>query len=165
VLVAKLEGARVVLAGIEKDKCRMELAKSLGVDNVVNASRENLVEVVRSMSKGEGADVVFECAGDPASLDVCLDAVRKGGTVVQAGVYPSRVETEINRVMMKELSFIGTYGYVWTTWPRSLRLLAEGKIDTEAIVSHEFPLHRFEEAFRTSQERLGTKVIFNPQAA
>jgi len=165
VLVAKLEGARVVIAGIERDKCRMELAKSLGIDNVVNASRENLVEVVRSMSKGEGADVVFECAGDPASLDVCLDAVRKGGTVVQAGVYPSRVETEINRVMMKELSFIGTYGYVWTTWQRSLRLLAEGKIDTEAIISHEFPLHRFEEAFRTSQERLGTKVIFNPQAA
>jgi len=164
-VVAKLEGARVVVAGIQKDKVRMELAKSLGADVVVNASQDSVVEVVRSLNGGDGADIVFECAGATASLDVCLDAVRKGGTVVQAGVYPGRVETELNRVMMKELNFIGIYGYVWTTWQRSLRLLSEGKINTEAIITHEFSLDEYEKAFRTTQDGSGAKVIFNLESS
>jgi L-iditol 2-dehydrogenase len=106
---------------------------------------------------------VYECAGAAPSLDVSLDAVRKGGTVVQVGVYPGRIETDLNRIMMKELRFIGTYGYVWTTWQRSLALLSEGRINTEAIVSHEFPLERFEEAFQVTQNGSAAKVILNPQ--
>ena len=162
--IARLEGARVVVAGIGKDQCRLELAKSLGADVVVDVSREDPREVVRALSYGDGADLVYECAGATDSLDVCLDAVRKGGTVVQAGVHPGRVETDLNRVMMKELRFIGTYGYVWTTWQRSLRLLSDGRINTEAIISHEFPLERFAEAFQLTQDGSAAKVILNPQA-
>jgi threonine dehydrogenase-like Zn-dependent dehydrogenase len=82
---------------------------------------------------------------------------------VQAGVYPGRIETDLNRVMMKELRYIGIYGYVWTTWQRSLRLLSEGRINTEPIISHEFPLERFEEAFQVTQDGSAVKVILNPQ--
>ena len=64
---------------------------------------------------------------------------------------------------MKELRLIGTYGYVWSTWQRSLRLLSERKIDTAAIISHEFPLRSFEEAFRRTEDGSAAKVIFNPQ--
>jgi L-iditol 2-dehydrogenase len=162
-LIARLEGAKVVIAGIAKDQRRLQLAKSLGADVVVDVSREDPREVVRALSHGDGADLVYECAGAPASLDVCLDAVRKGGTVVQAGVYPGRIETDLNRVMMKELRYIGIYGYVWTTWQRSLRLLSEGRINTEPIISHEFPLERFEEAFQVTQDGSAVKVILNPQ--
>ncbi len=161
-LIAKLEGAKVIVAGIAKDKRRLELAQILGADVVVDSSREELPEVVKSLSEGDGADLAYECAGATASLDLCLDAVRKGGTVVQAGVYPGRVEVDLNRIMMKELRFIGTYGYVWATWQRSLRLFSEGKVDTEAIISHEFPLSRFEEAFRATEDGAAIKVIFNP---
>jgi L-iditol 2-dehydrogenase len=162
-LVAKLEGARVIIAGITKDRPRLEMARSLGADVVVDASNEDLREVVKSFGKKDGADLVFECAGVAGSLDVCLDAVRKGGTVVQAGVYPGRIETDLNRIMMKELRLVGSYGYVWSTWQRSLRLLSEGKIDTAAIISHEFPLRSFEEAFRRTEDGSAAKVIFNPQ--
>ncbi len=164
-LIAKLEGAKVIVAGVAKDTRRLELARALGADLVVDASSQDLLEVVKSLSKGDGADLVYECAGATASLDLCLDAVRKAGTVVQAGVYPGRVETELNRVVMKELRFIGTYGYVWKSWRRSLRLLSEGRVNAEALVSHEFPLSRFEDAFRTAQG-LGdpaVKVIFKPE--
>jgi L-iditol 2-dehydrogenase len=162
-LIAGLEGAKVVVAGIARDKRRLELAKSLGADVVVDVSRDDPREIIKSLSKGDGADLVYECAGAAASLDVCLDTVRKGGTVAQLGVYPGRVETELNRVMMKELKFIGTYGYVWTTWQRSLELLSEGKINTEAIISHEFALEQFQEAFQVTQDGTAAKVIFNPR--
>jgi L-iditol 2-dehydrogenase len=161
-MIAKLEGAKVIVAGIEKDTRRLQLALSLGAEVVVNVSGENVREVVKSLSDGDGADLVYECAGAVESLDACLDSVRKGGTVVQAGVYPGRIETDLNRVMMKELRFIGTYGYVWTTWQRSIKLLSEGKVNTEAIISHEFSIEDFDEAFSVTQQSCAAKVILNP---
>lgn len=162
-LVAKLEGARTVMVGIGKDQRRLELAKTLGADCVVDTSERDAREVIQSLSSGDGADIVYECSGAVESLDFCLDAVQKGGTVVQAGVYGEPITTDLGRVMMKELEFIGTYGYVWTTWQRSLKLLSERKIDPEALISHEFSLEQYQEAFRVTQDGTGVKVIFNPQ--
>ena len=83
--------------------------------------------------------------------------------MVQMGVYPGPIQTDLNKVMMKELRLIGTYGYVWTSWRRAIQLLSEGKVNTEALVSHEFPLSQFEEAFRVTQDGTAIKVVLNPQ--
>ncbi|HUU13954.1 MAG TPA: zinc-binding dehydrogenase [Terriglobia bacterium] len=160
--IAKLEGATVIVAGIEKDGRRLALARDLGADLIVNGSRQDLLEIIRR-ERPEGADLVFECAGAMESLNLCWEAVRKEGTVVQIGVYPGPIQTDLNKVMMKELRFIGTYGYVWTSWERCVRLLREGEVRTEELISHEFPLHRFEEAFRVTQDGTATKVVLNPQ--
>jgi len=96
-------------------------------------------------------------------LSVCWEAVRKEGTVVQVGVYPGPIETDLNKVMMKELKFIGTYGYVWTSWKRAVRLWDEKRIQIDSMVSHEYPLSRFEEAFRATQDGSAIKVVLNPE--
>jgi L-iditol 2-dehydrogenase len=158
-LIARLEGAKVMIAGIEKDQCRLETATQLGAEVVVNSSREDLLSIVRHYSRGQGADLVYECAGSAASLDACWDAVRKEGTVVQVGVYPGPVQTDVNKVMMKELRYIGTYGYVWTSWKRAIRLLDERRLDLERLVTHQYPLDQFEAAFRATQDGSATKVI------
>ncbi len=160
--IAKLEGATVIVAGIGKDKPRLACAKELGADAVVNAADQSLLEMVLDYSTGRGADVVFECAGSAASLAACWEAVRKEGTLVPIGVYPGPIQTDFNKITMKELRVIGSYGYVWTSWQRSVRLLAEGKVNTGLLVSHEFPLHEFREAFRVTQDGTATKVVFSP---
>jgi L-iditol 2-dehydrogenase len=161
--IAKLEGGAVIVAGIAKDARRLALARDLGADLIVETPRQELLEIVRGQ-RPEGADLVFECAGAADSLNLCLEAVRKEGTVVQVGVYPGPIRTDLNKVMMKELRFIGTYGYVWTTWQRSLRLLAEGRVRTEDLISHEYPLSEFQEAFRVTQDGTAAKVVFTPDA-
>jgi L-iditol 2-dehydrogenase len=163
--IARLEGARVIIAGTDKDRLRLACAKSLGADFVVNVSQQDLVQLVRQESKGQGADVVYECAGAAGSLDLCWEAVRKEGTVAQVGVYPAPVQTDLNKVMMKELWLIGTYGYVWTSWKRAVQLLSEGKVNTGVLVSHEYPLRRFEEAFRITQDGTAIKVVFTPEVS
>jgi threonine dehydrogenase-like Zn-dependent dehydrogenase len=65
--------------------------------------------------------------------------------------------------MMKELRVIGSYGYVWTTWRRTVQLLAEGKINVDEMVSHEFPLEGYQEAFRVTQDGSAVKVILSPE--
>jgi L-iditol 2-dehydrogenase len=160
-LVAKLEGARVIVAGIAKDRSRLALAKNLGADMVVDVSTEDLPGIIAGLTDGEGADLVYECSGVAQSLDLCWTAVRREGTLAQVGIYPSRIETDFNKVVMKELNVTGSFGYVWTSWRRSIQLLSEGRVNTRALISHELSLSQFEEAFRITQDGTATKVVFN----
>jgi L-iditol 2-dehydrogenase len=160
-LVAKLEGARVIVAGIAKDRSRLALAKDLGADMVVDVSTEDLPGIIAGLTDGEGADLVYECSGVAQSLDLCWAAVRREGTLAQVGIYPSRIETDFNKVVMKELNVTGSFGYIWTSWRRSIQLLSEGRVNTRALISHELPLSQFEEAFRITQDGTATKVVFN----
>ncbi len=161
--VAKIEGARVILAGLSKDAARLECGRALGADVVVDVERDDLVDHVMEISGGRGADTVFECAGSQASLASCWRAIRKEGTLAPLGVYGGPITTDFGNIMMKELRVIGSYGYVWTSWQRTVRLLGEGKIDAEALISHELPLERFEEGFRATQDGSAIKVVLNPE--
>lgn len=160
-LVAKLEGARVIVAGIDRDRPRLACIKDMGADETVNASQRDLVSVVRQLSQGDGADLVYECSGSSQSLAACFHAVRKGGTVAQIGSYPEPIEVDLNQLMMKELQFVGTYGYVWTSWNRAIKLFDQRKLNLERLVSHEYRLEEFEQAFQTIQQGQAIKVIFN----
>ena len=161
-LIAKLEGATVIVAGTAKDQQRLVCAKEMGADEVVDISREDPLEIVRHCSHGLGADVVYECAGVASSLDMCWEAIKREGTLVPVGIYPGLIKTDFNKVTMKDLRVVGSFGYVWTSWQRSIRLLSDGKINVEALISHELPLSRFEEAFRWTQDGSAIKVVLNP---
>ena len=161
-LVAKLEGARVIVAGTEKDRRRLTLAREMGADAVVDVTRENLADVVRDHNRGEGADVVYECAGVAASLEACWGAVRNEGTLVPLGIYPGTIQTDFNKITMKELRVMGSFGYVWTSWNRCLKLLANGDVDTEKLISHIYPFERFNEALDALGAGLTVKVVLRP---
>lgn len=160
--VAKLEGARVVIAGLGKDAVRLDCARRLGADFVVNIGEDDALDVVRELTGGRGADLVYECAGSAASLATCWAAVRKGGTLAPLGVHPGPIQTDFNSIMMKELNVFGSYGYVWTSWERTVNLLAEGKIDVDTMISHELRLEDFADGFRLTQDGTAIKVILTP---
>ncbi len=160
--IARLEGARVILAGLSKDAPRLACARALGADVVVDVEKEDLQEIVRELSGGRGADIVYECAGSPSSLAACWEAVCKQGTLAPLGVFAGPIVTDFGKIMMKELDVIGSYGYVWTSWQRTVRLLAEKNVDVDALISHELPLERFADGFRLTQDGTAIKVIFNP---
>ena len=162
--IAKLEGARVIVVGTNKDERRLALAKTLGADAVVNVSRENALEAVQQLSGGEGADLVYECAGVPASLDLCWEAVARGGKLVPLGIYPGPIQTDFNKITMKELNVAGSYGYVWTSWRRCLQLLSDGKVKAEELISHEYSLEHFDEAVEATMNGSAVKVVLTPTA-
>lgn len=160
--VAHLQGATVIVTGIERDTRRLACARELGAEEVVDVTRSDPLEVVHRSSDGEGADLVYECAGSAPSLEFCWKAVRKEGTLVSLGVHPGSVNTDFNQVMMKELQVIGSYGYVSTSWKRCIRLWEERLLDVEGLVSHQFPLEDFRRAFEAARDGSAVKVIFRP---
>jgi L-iditol 2-dehydrogenase len=163
--LVKLAGATVIVAGIDKDERRLTCAKELGADRVVNISREDLPKIVAECTEGEGADLVYECAGVAASIQLCLDVVKKEGTLVPLGILSGPIQTSFSQITLKELRVVGSYGYVWNSWRRAIHLLSERKVRTEELISHEFPLGGFEEAFRAAQDGSAIKVVFNPGMA
>ncbi|MCC6589085.1 MAG: alcohol dehydrogenase catalytic domain-containing protein [Bryobacterales bacterium] len=160
--VARLEGARVVVAGLARDAARLQCARRLGAEVVVNVEEQDLLEVVRDLSGGRGVDLVYECAGSEDSLAGCWEAVRGEGTLCVLGVHPGPIRTDFNKIMMKELRVIGSYGYIWSTWQRTVQLLSERKIDADQMISHIFPMEEYEAAFRVTQNGSGIKVVLNP---
>ena len=118
-------------------------------------------EIVESTA-GRGVDVVVEASGDPAAVDIALQAVRRGGRVVQVGI-PSGGRTSFKASLSR------TKGVTLLVarrsrenYDESIRLAAGGKVDVESIVSHRFPLEKAAEAFEMAFRREGLKIVVEP---
>ncbi len=160
--VARAAGATTVVLGVDGDETRFALARDLGADYVLNVQCEDAQALVQSLTDGLGADLTVEAAGAGASLRQCLDLVRRGGTVAQIGLYGQPVTVDMNQVAMKELRVVGSFAHVPTAWPRALQLLSRGLVQTRPLVTHQFPLTRWEEAFQTFTSRAAGKIVLVP---
>jgi len=126
--------------------------------------REDLREVLKGFADADGVDLAFECSGAPPALGACLEALRRQGTLVQVGLFGRRFENDYEQVAMKELTVLGSYGHVYSSWRRAIALIAAGKIQTRPLITAILPLARWEEAFRRSEAKDGVKFLLAPGA-
>lgn len=161
-LVAKAEGGIVCLCGTAKDQLRLEQARKLGADYIVNIDEEDPISRVRSLTEGYGADVVLEASGFAGGGRLALELVRKQGKFTQMGLYPSPFEIDFVQIAYKELQVTGFLAQKRSAWERALRLMAYGRVDPRAVVSHEFPLWEWRRAFELFERKEGLKVLMRP---
>jgi L-iditol 2-dehydrogenase len=162
-MLAKGQGAHVVLLGTANDAGRMALSKSLGVDATVNVSAEDPREIIKQLTQGYGADAVLECAGAPASAAMCLDLVRKMGRYTQVGIFGAPLQIDLDKVVLKQVRFQGSICHTWETWERTMRLLGDGAFDLRPLISNRLPLSRWNEAFQGVINKTETKVLLHPE--
>ncbi len=160
--VVKSTGATVLLCGVHSDQERLNLGERLGADRVVNVEKEDLASTVMEMTRGYGVDRSFECAGAEAAAGQCIRLTRKGGTLVQIGLFGRAVELPFEEIALKELTVVGSFAQRKSSWDLGLKLLDEGKVKTGPLISEEYPIDRWEEAFRKSEERAGIKYLLFP---
>ena len=150
--IARAVGAfPVIITGLTRDeKARLSLARELGADAVVNVERENLLEIVKSMTGGIGADVVVENTGSPQAVEETLDLVRPGGRIlISGGGIRGGITAclDTRKIIVKELDIKGEISHLWTSWRSAIQLVAQGKVKLQPLVSHVFPLRDWERAF------------------
>lgn len=160
--VVKSTGAQAILCGVDSDQGRLKLGAELGADRAVNVEREDLASIVMEMSRDYGVDKSFECAGVTAATSQCIQLTRKGGTLIQVGLFGKPVEVPFEEIALKELTVLGSFAQKTSSWDLGMRLLAEGKVKTGPLVSGEFPLDRWKEAFERSEQRKGIKYLLYP---
>lgn len=153
--------ATVVLCGVTKDENRLAFGKKLGADYTINVEKDSL-NLIQDLTNGLGVDTAIECAGVKASLDQCINLVRKGGQLIKVGLYGRNVEINIDQTVIKELNIKPSFTYRHETWERALKLLKEDKIKTAPLVSGKFPIKEWEKAFEAVKANKGYKYLIIP---
>ena len=145
VMTAKLYSpSRIVV--IDPAAPRRDAAKRIGADVALDAATDDVLEVVRSLTDGLGADVVMEAVGIPETFELATTLVRPGGTVANIGVHGAPATLHLETLWIKNVTI--TTGLVDTcTTPRLLRLLADHQIDPTPIITHRFRLDQMMEAY------------------
>jgi L-iditol 2-dehydrogenase len=136
----KAAGARVVVLGTDADAHRLRLAAELGADHVWSVQSDDYRAAIGELNDGMGADIVYECSGAGASAQGLLELVRRGGQYAQIGLFGKPVAWDLDQVCYKELAVTGSNASVPSAWTRALKLLADGLVKTEPLVSGVFPL-------------------------
>jgi len=142
---------------------RLELAGKMGAAPL-DAQQEDVVERVRALTDGKGADVVIETAGTLATIHQATAMVRTGGVVVLVGLPPEdEGPMPVMDQIAREYDVRTVFRYA-NCYPPALSLIAAGGIGLAPLRTHEFPLARSEEAIRQVIEHKGetVKVLVRP---
>lgn len=162
--LAKLWGASKVYA-VDLVEKRLALARELGADIVVNASRENPLEAILGDSDGLGVDVAIEAVGSSKAIETAIKVARRGGRVLVFGVAPENDVLQVRpfELYEKELAIYSSYRSPYT-FQRAVRVAASRRLALRSIISHVLPLGEGPDAFRMLDERReeAVKVVLKP---
>ncbi|MBB4784647.1 S-(hydroxymethyl)mycothiol dehydrogenase [Streptomyces rapamycinicus] len=148
---ARLAGAAKIIA-VDLDERKLEWARSLGATHTIDAKSADVVEAVRELTDGNGADVVIEAVGRPETYKQAFYARDLAGTVVLVGVPTPEMKLELPL-----LDVFGRGGALKSSWygdclpdrdfPMLVDLYQQGRLDLDAFVSETIGLEDIEEAF------------------
>ncbi|PSH62327.1 L-threonine 3-dehydrogenase [Phyllobacterium brassicacearum] len=159
-LVAKRSGARkVVITDI--NPARLALARKLGIDYVVDASSQNLTDVMREIGMTEGFDVGLEMSGAAPAFRDMIDKMNNGGKIAILGIAPTGFEIDWNKVIFKMLNLKGIYGReMFETWYKMIAFV-QGGLDLSQIITHRLSIDDFQAGFDAMRSGSSGKVVLS----
>jgi len=135
---------------------RLRLARVLGATRTLDLSKASLTDAV--LETGYEPDVVMECSGSPSAFVQAIKAVRSGGRVGVLGYYADDLAAiRPSDIMMRDLEVLGAVCPTGT-WDAAVALIADGRVNTEAVITHTFPLAEFAEAYETARGNRGDAI-------
>jgi threonine dehydrogenase-like Zn-dependent dehydrogenase len=163
---AKLCGATTIIA-VDRVPERLEMARRLGADHVVDFSRADPVDEIMRLTDGRGVDVAIEALGTQATFEAALRVLRPGGTLSSLGVYSGDLKIPLGPFA----AGLGDHTIVTTLCPggkermrRLMTAIESGRVDLSPMVTHRFKLDDIETAYDLfSHQRDGVlKVAITP---
>lgn len=137
-LSARAAGAnKVFVSDVSKE--RLELAETFGFVKTLNPMEDDVVAVVMEETNGDGVDVALECAGVQPTLDTCLQAVKRKGTVCVVAIFAQNPEIDAFASTTKEveIKFVLAYANIYD---RVINLITSGQIPSEKVVTRKIKL-------------------------
>jgi len=158
--IARHVGARHVVVTDVNDY-RLALAARLGATRTVNVAKEDLRAVMGDLGMKEGFDVGLEMSGNGRAFRQLLEVMNHGGRVALLGILPGPEAIDWSQVVFKGLQLKGIYGReMFETWYKMVAMLQSG-LDLSAVVTHRFPIARFQEGFDLMRSGQSGKVLLD----
>ena len=166
---ADMMGAGLIIA-TDLSESRLMFAKRMGADltvNVSTTSSEERIDLIHGLTGGRGADVVLHMANRPASFIEGIEMLKRGGMMLEMGVFADTGDVAINvhrHVCSKNIRLIGITNHPSTGYGPALRLMERyaDRYPLEDMVSHEYALADVDAAMQMSMSPESLKVVMTP---
>lgn len=157
IATAGLYGAATIIA-IDLDENRLTEAKRLGATHSVNSANADWRDQVLALTDGAGVNVSIEAVGTGHTFTMATQIVRPGGVIANVGVHGSPVELHLEELWISNITI--TTGLVNSnTTPMLLKLVTEGKLPAEKLVTHHFSFDQILEAYDTFGRAAETRAL------
>lgn len=167
--IARASGAgRIIAVDVRPEACAM--AHELGADHVIDASKQDAAQVIRDLTGGNGADIVFECAGGSPkqglagvkSLMTAIDAVRSGGTIVGVSWFGGNIEFPVDVLRERSLRYVFPDISTLEHLEHTVRMVSSGRVRLKPMITHVLQgIERVPEAFEITAHK-GKYQAINP---
>lgn len=168
-ILKTLGAAKIIATAGGRNEIRMELARNLGADAVLNVqdTHVDVVKTVFEITGGKGMDVVLEMSGAPSALKQAFEMLTPGGRVSLLGLFNRNVEIDFNdAIVFKSASVYGISGRrMFQTWYQTRGLLAirEFQEKIASIITHQISMHDIEKAVNIIRSKKAGKVVLKPR--
>jgi len=152
--VLRLHAPRLLVAVARSESPKFKLAESLGAD--ITADPKEALEIVRANTpEGAGFDYVVEATGSPEGLNLALRVVRPRGVIAGKSTHGEEVPWDYTSLVVKEVTLVGSR---CGPFPPAIRLIREGLVRVDSLVTSTYELEKVREAFEASFRRGEIKV-------
>jgi L-idonate 5-dehydrogenase len=156
-IAARACGATTV-AVTDPEAERRRMAVQVGADSALDPTDASFKDQVTALT-GDGFDLLFEASGAPPALKQAFEVVRRGGTLVQIGVFSApEIALPVNQLLVRELQFVGSFRY-GNVWEEAIRLVASGRVNLQPLISRVFPLRQAADALALACAKTGVVKV------
>jgi len=151
VVAAKTAGAAsIIVSGLQRDEARLDVAKALGADYVINVEQDNLETRVQAITAGRGVDLSVDTAGGGATLRTAVRVTRKGGSVLFAAVpTDTPPDFRLSDLLARRLILRPCRGHSFVAVELALQLIASRRLPLHLMATHRFGLNDVDLAVRS----------------
>jgi threonine 3-dehydrogenase len=157
--ICRAAGASRIIAS-DVNATRLELARTMGAHDAVTPQEAEAA--VRNATGDLGVDVVLEMSGVPSAIHQAFKLVRVGGRVQMLGIPAKPMEVDFaTEIIFKGITVYGVVGRrMYETWIQMSQFLRSGQFDPAPVITHRFPLERFDDAIAAIKSGSAGKVVF-----
>ncbi len=159
--VALAGGASQVIIS-ERSDFRLELAKKYGIQTI-DIKKTDPIEEVKKLTKGKGAEIVFEAVGIPATVERIASIVRTRGQIILLGLQKGLPPVDLVSLVLKEIQMKGSKIYSKLDFMHAIGLVANNRIDLKSLITHRLELSKIMQGFKIMKNPdISMKVLIKP---
>jgi threonine dehydrogenase-like Zn-dependent dehydrogenase len=152
-VICKQAGASlIIVTGTSRDGARLEVAKALGADYVIDVQKEDPLARIKTITGAKGVDVVLDCTAGAGTVPILLgvDALkRRGGTMVVQGEMAEFPNFPIGRITAKAITIKSARGHSYQACELALQQIASQRFPLDKVTTHRFGLKDVDLAIRS----------------
>jgi len=161
-LLAKAMGARII--AIDVSDARLELARGLGADALINPTREDPIAAVRALTHGEGADATLDCTGNATARAQTVRSARVFGRACFVGEGGTVSLDPSPDIIHRHLTLYGSWTFPTVGLEECARFVIDRQVPLSKLITHRFRLEQAEEAMRIFDGGATGKCVFEMDA-